>query len=525
MRARSVPAAILFALLTACAARRPAGPSAQETDYRLKMKSADRLFDQGCFFCLTDAFERYQELVAHPQDQGAAGEKLFKTSLVLALREKELGMHHGLYQEKAPALLPDSASEYLSLCLEIVGSTFSSTGSLGDERLEERFQGLRRLRKISESDDQMQLVKQQTDIDGFGAYIYISLMSSVSAIRGEALGPKISGIIDIHSESPPVLYKYALSTDADPELLDKSLQLEPRFHEAHYFLAKTALKEGDLYGGDAHLAEAYRHFPDSLTMVTLLGETALEMGEMERSLEHYEKATSLAPTHRGALLGKAKCLSFLGRNRDAIQLLHEMIALGKWYLGEAHYWLAWNEHELGQTERAVSTIEEAKKYLPMDTEVFTLSGIMAFEQERIDQAIHDLEKAKKFDFNKAYCEAPFHLGMIYSSKEEWENSASNFERAGQCHSNEVRGLEALIFGIRASSLANERKQPLLLMRGAQKDKAALNEGTAFYNAAAGYFNAGLGERAWNCAINASQHEYFKDKASDLIAKIQDTLKN
>jgi hypothetical protein len=161
----------------------------------------------------------------------------------------------------------------------------------------------------------------------------------------------------------------------------------------------------------------------------------------------------------------------------------------------------------------------------MDTEVFTLSGVMAFEQERLDHAVQELEKAKKFDTHKAYCEAPFHLGMIYSRREEWKSSGSNFERAGQCHSNEVRGLEALIFGIRASSLDDDRKRRLLLMRGAQKDKAALNEGTAFYNAAAGYFNAGLGDRAWNCAISARQHEYFKDKADVLITKIQDTLKN
>ena len=202
-----------------------------------------------------------------------------------------------------------------------------------------------------------------------------------------------------------------------------------------------------------------------------------------------------------------------------------MIALGKWYLGDAHYWVAWNQHQLGQMDKAVSTIEKAKKYLPMDTEVFTLSGVMAFEQERLDDAVQDLERAKRFDIHKSYCEAPFHLGRIYSGREAWESSAANYERSGQCHSNEVRALETHIFGIRASSLADERKQYLVVLRGAQKDKAALSEGTAYYNAAAGYFNAGLGERAWNCAISASQHDYFKDKANDLIVKIQETIKH
>jgi hypothetical protein len=177
MLSRSVSAAILFALLSACAAKVPVGPNAYETAHRLKMEDADSLFDKGCFVCLEEAFEIYQELAPHPLDQGVTDERLFKTSLVLALREKELGIHNGVYQERVSELLPDSPSNYLSLCHEIVTSTFSNTGSLGDERLEERFQGLRRLRKIAESDDQMHLLQQQADDNWFGAYIYISLMS------------------------------------------------------------------------------------------------------------------------------------------------------------------------------------------------------------------------------------------------------------------------------------------------------------------------------------------------------------
>jgi len=138
-RSFSIPA--LFVLLSACAAKTP-GPSAIETDYRLKMAEADSSFDNGCFVCLTDAFEGYQALVSHPLDDGTAGEKLFQTSLVLALREKELGIPNGRYQDLTSTLLPHPPSAYLSLCLEIVDSTFSTTRGLDDERLEEHFAGL-----------------------------------------------------------------------------------------------------------------------------------------------------------------------------------------------------------------------------------------------------------------------------------------------------------------------------------------------------------------------------------------------
>ncbi len=259
---------------------------------------------------------------------------------------------------------------------------------------------------------------------------------------------------------------------SDRELLEQVLTLEPRFHESHFFLGKAALKAGNLYGGEAHLAKAHGHFPDSLPIVTELAETVFQMGEIERSLEYYDKALALAPTDRDALLGKAICLSFLSRHNDAMLVLHGMIELGQWYLGEAYYWLAWNEHELGHMETAVGYVEQAKKYIPMDTEARTLSGVIAFEQERLEDAVHELERAKKYDTYKSNCEAPFHLGMIYSRRQEWESSGTNFERAGLCHSKEVRALEAMILNIEASSLAEERKQRLVFQREAQRREAA-----------------------------------------------------
>jgi tetratricopeptide (TPR) repeat protein len=488
------------------------------------METADLSFDGGCYVCLTEAYQLYEKLQSHPLDQGAAKEKLFRTSLLLRLREKELGILESPYYDRASALSPDPLSAYLSLCLEIVSSTFAGTRGLDDDRLEERFATMRRLRKLEDDHESMRLLKQQAEVHVFGAYIYISLMNSLNAFKGEELGPQISSFIEAHSESPPLLYKYAVSTGSERDLLEQVLSLEPRFHESYFFLGKAALKAGNLYGGEAHLAKAHKHFPDSLPIVTELAETVYQMGEMEQSLAFYDKALALAPSDRDALLGKAICLGFLRRPHDAMLVLHEMIDLGKWYLGEAHYWLAWNEHELGHLETAVGYVEQAKKYIPMDTEARTLSGIIAFEQDRFEDAIHELERAKKYDTYKSNCEAPFHLGMIYSRRQEWESSGTNFERAGTCHSKEVRALEAMIFNIEASSLAAERKQRLIFQREAQRREAAINEATAFYNAAAGYFNVGMDEQAWNCAINASQHDYFKEKASDLIEKIREIPK-
>ena len=70
--------------------------------------------------------------------------------------------------------------------------------------------------------------------------------------------------------------------------------------------------------------------------------------ELEKSLEFYEKTLAMAPAHRDALLGKAMCLSYLGRHQEAILVCNKILTLGKYYLGESHYWLAWNLNELEQ---------------------------------------------------------------------------------------------------------------------------------------------------------------------------------
>ena len=284
----SVP--LLLVLLSACAIKKPAGPSALETDYQLKMEDANSSFDKGCFVCLTDAFEIYQELLSHPLDRGTAQQKLFQTSLLLALREKELDIQNERYEDEAETWIPDPPSSDSLLALEIVEATSSSSSGFSDERLEEHFKGLRRLREIAGSDKLVSSLKQQADAEWFGAYIYMSLMNALNASKGDDIGPEIDSLAEAHGASPPALYKYAISTGSDRARLENVVQLEPRFYETHFFLGQTALKEGDLYGGEAHLAEAHRHFPDSLTIVTLLAETVLEIGESEKSLEYYEKA-------------------------------------------------------------------------------------------------------------------------------------------------------------------------------------------------------------------------------------------
>jgi tetratricopeptide (TPR) repeat protein len=186
-------------------------------------------------------------------------------------------------------------------------------------------------------------------------------------------------------------------------------------------------------------------------------------------------------------------------------------------LGEANYWLAWNEHGLEHLETARDYVQKSKTYLPMDSETFGLSGIIAYEQGRIDAAEHDLLRALRF--NSSNCEAAFHLAAVHSHKKDWVSSGRYYEKAALCHADEGEWLEDVIDEIKTSSLSDERKQQLIYRRAVQLAKSRLNEATSFYDAAAGYFNSSMKEKALDCARRASVHRLFEKRAEELIGKL------
>jgi len=81
-------------------------------------------------------------------------------------------------------------------------------------------------------------------------------------------------------------------------------------------------------------------------------------------------------------------------------------------------------------------------------------------------------------------------------------------------------IEEKIVEVKASCLSEERKAKLILRKETQLRKTLLTKATAFYNAAAGFFNSGMREKAVICAQKASQHPSFGQKAEELIERIK-----
>jgi len=483
-----------------------------------RIAEADTQYRKGCYLALKQAAQAYKGLYIRPELRQSIAPKLAATALLLAVREKELGMSNKAYMDTALQVIKENASlGGLTPYAEIAGLFWvQGKGVMRD--VDERFSWEETEDKLKKLDADLFLKAKS---DEFAAYMYAVMKCYFVPDYGVSLFDKkdeLDQLAGLFPDSPLLLYKKAICPQEKPDLLKTLLAAEPDFFEAYYFLGNEALRRGNLLEAEEFLLKAHEAIPESPQTTILLASIYLATEELDRSLEFHEKTLAIAPEYRDALLGKGICLSYLGRPAEAIPVFEKIVALGYWLLGESHYWLAWNQHELKDIAAAEVNIEQAKGRLPTSTEVFTLSGILAAERGDLTKAEKDLQEA--LQYKPANSEALFNLGALFAKKEDWPNSGLYFEKAGFAFENEGQSLRDRIAEILYSALAAERKDRLLQRRKSQLERTLLSQATAFYNAAAGYFNAGQKYKALEMATRSAEHPAFKQKADELVSGIK-----
>jgi len=523
MAKRNNPLKLLFVILLLiflpfCTPKKKIEVTKQIIEFDSKIKEADILFKKGNYFCLKEAFKIYQDLLSMPYDKEITREKLIKTAILLALRENELVILDEIYLEKASKLINEFPSlSNFSKFLEIVKITSKKAKGSAKKSFEDSSSIDNYFEWINKNVEQLNTqLKEKSESEDFFAYLYISFNSDFSYFIKKK--DDLSRFLKIFPDSYLIQFKMALYPKINQKRLEELVQKEPRFYEAYYFLGEIALMLGNIITAEKNFLKTYEQIPKSVSIIMSLTKIYFAHEELDKCLEFNDKALQLAPEYRDALLGKAVCLSYLGRNKEAIEVLNKLLQFGKYLMGESYYWLAWNQNELEKYEEAWENIEYAKNYLSGYSKVYLLSGIIAYEKGNLEEAEKDLKEALKFDSSN--CEAFFYLGKIYSQREDWSNSGMYFEKAAICYKMVENTIEKKIKEIENYSLSEERKNKYILRKKIQLRKTCLIKATSFYNAAAGYFNTRLKEKALSLAQKAALHNTFNEKAVELINKIK-----
>lgn len=500
-------------LLAACAGAEKARRASLAPEIERELAAADTFQRRGCYVRLKEAFDIYGSLYARPECRDLVAARLVKNSLLLAVREKELGMSGRAYLDTALAVIQENASlETLSPYAEIAGLLWIQ-GKGVMPNVDERFPWKETEEKLRRLDAEL---KEKARVDQFSAYMYGSLKCLLASSPEAWEGPTELAVL--FPGSRLLLYLEATCPGENEELLGLLLSQEPQFYEAAYHLGILSLGRGKLLQAEGHLLKMHEGIPESPQATILLATIAFALEEVERSLELYEMTLDLLPDYRDALLGKVICLSSLGKSEEAIAVCEKIIALGYWLLGESYYWKAWNQHELKDNAAAAESIEQSKGRLPTSSEVFTLSGLIAIERGDPAQAERDFQEALRYKPDNA--DVLYNLGNLSARKEDWPNSGLYFEKAGVAFENEGKTLREKIVQAEASTLAPLRKERLLRKRKARLEKALLSRATAFYNAAAGYINSGQKGKALQLLPLSAEHPALREKAEELMADLK-----
>lgn len=513
---------LVFPLLAFCATRQVVSPPpAMEKappqpgpPFNLDEKSveAESLALKGGYVHLRRAFALYQDIEKFAPDKSRFAAGYAMTALLLAARAKEVGVRNDTYLAKARELVQsEEALAALIPALEIVDLIPVRALGVWDDS---PVQGAVPEKKTWNREPAGTDLAVRPAAGPFFAYVHALLQEQSG--QSEAAKADLDEALRIFSDSLLLRFKRAILPPGDLRLLEEIAEKEPEFFESFLGQGQLALAGGALITAEKHLLRAQEGVPESPLITILLASVNFGTEEYDRSLAFYEKTLDMAPAYKEALLGKAICLSCLGRSTEAIPLLEDILARGPALKGEGLFWLATNLREIGDHERAAAEVEKAKVALPV-ARVFTLAGTIALERDFLDAAEKDLKVAVGLDSRES--EAFFGLGKLYARRSAWIDSALNFMLSGYGFEFEEKEILTKIHQVEESMRPEERRGRLLARKKYQLEKTRLTKATAHFNAAAGYYNAGDLSNALTWVRSAAAHPYFAEKAKELIALI------
>lgn len=505
---------LIVLLSCACAVAPPPPLLVASPPHHEWLEEADALSKAGCYRCLLEARASYEDLVDTAADQVRVAAGLFQTSLLLSMREREMGLVGRGGFDRVEELASDPAAPtHWAMFVNIARTTaWQSVGvpkSLLDENTVERG------RLDRERETWSEFLRPLVRADSLAAYLFLGVNCTDAWLADQpaTLLDDLAG----HDDALYVRYARARCTRT---LAEESLieTLEPRFTEMKFFLAQIALRDGAVGLAEFQLSETQADWPDWPAPVLGLADLALAAEDHQASLGLYDRMLRLVPDQRDALLGKAKALSYLNRPEDALPLLDRLAVLGQWYLGDTYYWRAWNRFSLDSIELARADIDEARRHRE-DVEVLTLAGQIAIEQGRLDEARNDLETALRA--TDRACDAALHLGRVHVAQTRWPETAVTFDRAARCFTTAAEEASAELERIRRDpGMTEDRRGRVVAQYASRVGITQRLVALSAFNAALGYTNADALNDAETQARRASGHADFAGRANALLNRIR-----
>lgn len=487
---RAVPWLAVLPMLAHCS--HPARMVAPPPDTRpVLVARAHASAAEGCYRCLADALTAYEEALAL-RAEPALAQSAYRVAVHLAIRERLLGLYPGSYQGSPARLAAGAAPEDRDAATEVLGALpwRRGTSGLGITMVSDRsaLDALRARRDALEA---------RADADAWAATLLLALIGTSPFLAVDA-DQRFTGAtrprLDPdrwwrrHPEDRALTFtRLALLRDTTMDDWHLLLQQSPGFVDAWAMIGEATLATGRLLSADEALARALDAMPALVPARVIRGDIQQRMENHAEALACYDAVLQRVPDHREALLGRLQTLGFLARHEEAVAVADVLIAKGVYYQGEARYWKAWNFFHLSRLPDARAALDQARGLI-VSSDVHYLGGVIAYRQDRLDDALADFDAAASLD--GAHCESRFDRAAIHQQRRGWPQAATGFDEAFDCLAARAPALAQRVEEAHAARLADAAREALV----ARRERAVLDnqrqQAWARYNGGVAHANAG-----------------------------------
>jgi predicted Zn-dependent protease len=156
--------------------------------------------------------------------------------------------------------------------------------------------------------------------------------------------------------------------------------------------AEAAFRHGRYTEATDLFAGYTEHNPENVWGFYMLGLSAWKSGDHERSLQAFDQALRLDPSHRKSLLNSARVLLETSQPKEALERIKQALAIeplsndGLRLLGRAY-------HELGNVPEAIDAYQRAIAIDDTDTWAMNNLGFIYIQQGRGEDALPPLARA------------------------------------------------------------------------------------------------------------------------------------